>query len=122
MGLNSKNVPYFDWINYRNSTPVSNNTQNTQYVKQVLSQNEYQKYNYRVDNGPDYDRRRYISYLSQQDPHCYGVEKMFGYQQWTDRSFRYLNSGLNIEYIKPDIPGLCEDYKNEGCTKCRHEM
>lgn len=120
MGLNTKSIPYFDWINYRVNTPVSNNTQNTQYVKQVLSQQQYQKYDNRVDNGPDYDLRRYNSGRKAQIPHCYGVEKMFGYQEWTDQSSKYLESGLSIEFLGSDIPGICEDYQNEGCIKCRH--
>lgn len=118
MGLNSKSIPYFDWMDYRINNPVSNNTQNTQYVKQVLSQQEYQKYSNRVDNGPDFDLRKYNSDRFNQVPHCYGVEKMFGYQEWTYQSARYIDSGLYVEYAKPDIPGLCEDITNEGCIKC----
>lgn len=119
MGLNTKSIPYFDWIDYRIQNPVSNNTQNTQYVKQVLSQTEYQKYSNRVDNGPNYDLRRYNASRVNQDPHCYGPERMFGYQEWTDQSARYLDSGLFVQFIKPDIPGLCDEYVNEGCIKCR---
>lgn len=119
MGLNSRSIPYFDWINYRINTPISNNTQNTQYVKQVLSQSEYQKYSNRVEQGPDFDLRRYNSSIRNQDPHCYGVEKMFGDQEWTNQSLKYLNSGLYVEFLKPDIPGTCENYRNEGCVKCR---
>lgn len=119
MGLNSNSIPYFDWINYRNRNTVSNNTQNIQYVKQVLSQDEYQKYSNRVDNGPDFDLRRYRSSRAQQEPHCYGVQKMFGYQQWVDQSALYLDSGLYVEYEGSDIPGACDNIDNIGCVKCQ---
>lgn len=118
MGLNIKNAPYFEWEQFR-SENIINSTQNTLYTKQVLNQNTYIKTSYRVDNGRDFDLRRYTSSLKKQDSHCYGPEKMFGHQEWTKKSVQYLNSGLYIEYLGPDIPGNCEQDSEKGCFKCQ---
>jgi hypothetical protein len=129
MAINSSNSPYESWEELRkNSDYRARTTQNNAYVRQALAQERYLRSSYRVNQGPEYNTRRTMSKNSGQNPHVYGSEDMWGWQNWTETRKTKTSSSLapGLYEVNPadDAPGTQYPGPSRvqgwaGCSSCK---
>ncbi len=128
MAINSSSSPYESWEGSRsNSDYRDKTTQNTSYVRQALSQDRYLRSSNRVNPGPSYATRANMANNSQQNPHVYGSEDMWGWQNWTEKATRKSSSlapGLYESGPLTDAPGTQYVGPSRvqgwaGCSTCK---
>lgn len=129
MAINSSNSPYESWEELRrNSDYRSKETQNSAYVRQALSQERYLRSSYRVNQGPEYRTRAQMAQNSAQNPHVYGAEDMWGWQNWTEtrktKTESSLATGLYEVSPNDDAPGTQYPGPSRvqgwaGCSTCK---
>jgi hypothetical protein len=82
----SKN-PYGEWENLRqNSDYRSTDTQVNSLVKTQLSNPEFLRTSNRVNPGPYRNLRARVADNSDQIPHPFGSEDLWGWQEWADET------------------------------------
>ena len=129
MAIDSSKTPYDSWkegkqkADYRSQT-----TQNFDYVRKALAQERYLKSSNRVNPGPSRNTRANMSNNSQQNPHVYGSEDMWGWQKWTEIKQKEASSlapGLYEVNTTPEsIPGNAYPGPSKvngwaGCSSCK---
>lgn len=128
MAINSNNTPYESWEELRRTSDYrAKTTQNNAYVRQALSQDRYLRSSYRVNQGPGYQTRINMANNSPQNPHVYGSEDMWGWQNWTEKSVRNTSSlapGLYEASPLTDAPGTQYPGPSRvqgwaGCSTCK---
>lgn len=129
MAINSSSSPYGHWTESRtNSDYRAKPTQNNEYVKQALAQERYLRSSNRVNQGPQYNTRRTMAQNSEQNPHVYGSEDMWGWQNWTEKAKPKNASTLapGLYEVSPtgDAPGTQYPGPSRvqgwaGCSSCK---
>lgn len=129
MAINSSKTPYDSWEELRqNSDYRARTTQNSAYVREALSQEKYLRTSSRVNRGPEYQTRINMSSNSAQNPHVYGSEDMWGWQNWTETNRSKTNSSLAPGLIEVDpnndtpgtqYPGPSRVQGWAGCSTCK---
>lgn len=128
MAINSSKSPYDSWQESNSSRDYRDKTtQNFAYVKQALSQERNLKTSNRVNPGPNRNSRATMANNSEQNPHVYGAEDMWGWQQWTENVSRQsstLAPGLYEASYSNDAPGTQYPGPSRvqgwaGCSSCK---
>ena len=128
MAINSSNAPYESWKTLRqNSDYRARTTQNMAYVREALSQDKYLKSSNRVNPGPSRNTRASMANNSEQNPHVYGSEDMWGWQNWADKRTKKASTlapGLVEVNSSVDAPGTQYPGPSRvngwaGCSTCR---
>jgi|TARA_A100001011_G_scaffold400165_1_gene512887 hypothetical protein len=128
MAINSNNAPYESWkASKQNADYRDKLTQNTAYVREALAQDRYLKSSNRVNSGPSRNTRAAMANNSQQNPHVYGSEDMWGWQNWANtraKKASTLAPGLYEVSSNTDAPGTQYPGPSRvngwaGCSTCR---
>jgi hypothetical protein len=127
MALDSKNAPYESWKQQTQAADYRDNTtQNQNYVKQALAQDRYLRSSNRVNSGPNRNTRANMANNSQQNPHVYGSEDMWGWQKWAETPTRKGSTLAPGLYESPGgpipgttFPGPSRVQGWAGCTSCK---
>ena len=129
MAINSSNAPYESWKKLKNNSDYrSRETQNSAYVRQALSQERYLRSSNRVNQGPEYQTRATMANNSEQNPHVYGAEDMWGWQRWTEKATTVSQSSLAPGLYEKDpvgdapgtlYPGPSRVPGWAGCSTCK---
>lgn len=128
MALNSSTTPFESWEELRrNSDYRARTTQNNAYVREALSQERYLRSSNRVNQGPQYNSRVQMAKNADPNPHVYGAEDMWGWQNWTERPNK-TNSNLAPGLYESDplsgpagtqYPGPSRVPGWAGCSSCK---
>lgn len=100
--------PYNKWKSLRRNGDYRDNTsQVTSLVRQQLSEPEYLRASNRVNPGPNRNTRAKMADNTEQIPHVFGPEDMWGWQSWTSK-YNFLPSELAPTLFEEDytIPGI----------------
>lgn len=128
MAINSSNAPYESWKQLRqNSDYRDKATQNMAYVREALAQDRYLKSSNRVNPGPSRNTRASMANNSQQNPHVYGSEDMWGWQDWANTRTKKASTvapGLyevesNVNAPGTQYPGPSRVNGWAGCSTCK---
>ena len=128
MAIDSSKAPFDSWKesnpsrDYRDKT-----TQNFDYVKRALAQEKNLRSSYRVNPGPSRNTRAIMANNSEQNPHVYGSEDMWGWQQWAEKASKKsstLAPGLYESPYYNDAPGTLYPGPSRvqgwaGCSSCK---
>ena len=130
MAIDSSKSPYDSWKESQSSRDYRDkSTQNSDYVKLALSQEKNLRHSYRVNPGPNANLRRNMAKNFEQNPHVYGAEDMWGWQQWADKASTTSSSLAPGLYESPytDQANGTQYYGRSkvqgwaGCTSCKRK-
>lgn len=129
MALDSSQNPHESWKQMRQAADFRDqSTQNQAYVRQALAQDRYMRSSNRVNPGPQRNTRANMAKNSQQNPHVYGSEDMWGWQKWAETTQKQSSPHAPGLYEGPSgqIPGTAYPGPSRvqgwsGCTSCRRK-